>query len=307
MNWPVGSRGSWFCPRALSVASVLLLAIMTPEVAADGPPLARLLPANDLVTYLEHDGLAAHSTAWKATAAYDILGRTSCGAMLSDVTRQVIDNLFKEAPQRRFKGSEILAIEQHLVDQGFALASYAEEGCTSTVYVVKAAGKPGDRTIELVQRYVFTPDAPAPLPAPSVVRGRRVFTFGAQEPALAPRYNAIGFSGLLPRPAKSVTTWFEGNDLIVVDGPNSDAVFPSTVGEDPKNDHHAARHKARVAAVLDSIEGKRASIATHPGFVAAAAQGRDVAGFEPGGLFFDEMSKAGSELRVPVDRGEDQG
>ena len=300
MNWPVGTRGSRSCLRALSVASVLLLAIMNLEIAADGPPPARLLPANDLVTYLEHDGLAAHSAAWKATAAYDILGRTSCGAMVGDVMRQVIDNLFKEAPQRKFKGSEILAIEQHLVEQGFALACYAEDGDRSTVYVVKAAGKPGDRTIELVQRYVFTPDAPAPLPAPTIMRGRRVFKFGDQHDPDRQRArivptSTVGF--VMSSPERLVTTWFEGNDLIIVDGPNSGgsgsrlrwAKTPRSTSTQPGTRHASRRCSTRLMA--------SARIATHPAFVAAAAQGRDLAGFEPGGLFLDEMSKAGSEVR----------
>ena len=179
MNEPVGSRGSRPPARAVARTFVFLVATLPAANGADGSTAgSRLLPANELVGYIEYEGLAAHSAAWKATAAYDILGRTPSGAMLSDVMRQVLENLFTRVPDRKFNASEILAIEQHLVDHGFARAIYGGEGPQSTVYVLRDVGKPDEQKIKLVSRYVLMPNAPVPLPTASVVRGRRLFRFG---------------------------------------------------------------------------------------------------------------------------------
>jgi hypothetical protein len=50
------------------------------------------------------------------------------------------------------------------------------------------------------------------------------------------------------------------------------------------------RLEARVAAVLDTNEGKQLDASTHPGLVAARAEGRDLAGFDANGLFFAEST-----------------
>ena len=53
--------------------------------AGEASSLARYVPRDNLVFYLEYDGLDAHADAWRKTAAYKILNDTPAGAMLEDV------------------------------------------------------------------------------------------------------------------------------------------------------------------------------------------------------------------------------
>ena len=52
-----------------------------------------------------------------------------------------------------------------------------------------------------------------------------------------------------------------------------------------------SRHGARVTAVLDAIDGKQETVSAHPAYIAAGAQGRDLAGFEANGLFLGDVIK----------------
>ena len=82
---------------------------------------------------------------------------------------------------RAFSGSEMLGIQEHLVEHGFALAFYDEIGRTSTVFVIRAVGKQDAKQIERVRRYVFMSDETKPLPNSKPLRGRSVFKFGDQQ------------------------------------------------------------------------------------------------------------------------------
>ena len=291
-------RARW---KANLLGGLLLVAIIPAAAAADPPrSSSRLLPSGGLDFYVEYDGLSGHEKAWKATTAYDILGGTPSGAMLADVTRQLLDQFSRLAPDRKFSGAEILAIEEHLAAHGFALAEYDEDGSTSTVYVLKTVGKQDPKLIELVRRYILMPDKEQPLPPSTSVRGRALFKFGDEqdsgretkkEPEVIPTCADL-LRAIESGPPNRLTAWFEGNDLIVVHGPN-DELFPGN--EASKNDL-AARHKTRVAAVLDAIDGKRASVSTHPAYIAASTQGRDLAGFEANGLFLGEPGKTKNEM-----------
>jgi hypothetical protein len=273
--WRAWLRAALFC-------GLLLVAIVPVTSAADaGRSPSRLLPSNGLYSYVEYDGLNGHEKAWKATAAYDILGRTPSGAVLSEVMLKLLDELCKMTPDRKFSGAEILAIQEHMVAHGFALADYEEVGAASRVYVLKAVGKHDTKLIALVRRYILMPDDAGPLPPSSSVRSRAVFKFGGQEvsgreakeePDVAQTgADLFRILGLVIR--QRLTTWFEGTDLIIVQGP--DGLFP---GDKASRNDLAALHSARVTAVFDAIDGKGANVSAHSAYVAASAQGQDLAG-----------------------------
>ena len=281
------------------VSALVFIAITSNAVAtAPGRSPSQLLPSNGLCIYVEYDGLAAHSTAWKATAAYDILGKTSAGAMLSDVSRQLIDALSDIGSGRKLVSSEVIAIEEHLVDRGFAVAFYDDNGTTSRVILVRAAGKADAKKLDLIRRYVFMADEAKAISASTPLRGRAIVKFGNQydsDPKVgkadANPPSPFDFPGLpTTDSAKLISAWVEGEDLIIVQGPDPDREGVIR-GDGATEGDRAARHKAQVTAVLDAIDGVRPQIAAHPAFLAASAQGRDLGGFEANGLFLVEASQ----------------
>ena len=54
-------------------------------------PLARHVPRQKLLAYLEFDGLDAHTDAWRATAAYKLLSDTKLGSVIEDLALQGIE------------------------------------------------------------------------------------------------------------------------------------------------------------------------------------------------------------------------
>ncbi len=292
-----GLPGAWW--RSVVLGGIFLAAIAPMATAADAARSpSKLLPCSGLYLYLEYDGLAGHTAAWKATAAYDILGRTPVDGMLKQVTRQLFDDLFKMAPGRKFNGSELLAIGEHIFENGFAVAFYDDDGDRSTVLVLRAVEKNESKWVERTRRYVLMPDEAGPLPKSTSLRERNLFKFGDQpEPgkerekqAPASAVEAVSFRGVGTDSAKRLTVWLEGNDLIVVQGPDDDLADRFLArGASTKN--RATRHLERVTAVLDAIDGKQPSVSTHRAYQAASAQGRDLAGFEANGLFLVEETR----------------
>ena len=70
------------------------------EEPARPRPLAGYFPRQDLVVFVEFDGLDAHAEAWKKTAAYRLLNETSTGAMLEQVAIQLADRAFRASARR---------------------------------------------------------------------------------------------------------------------------------------------------------------------------------------------------------------
>ena len=104
-------------------------------------------------------------------------------------------------------------------------------------------------------------------------------------------------------PPAGLTWWLEGDSLILVKGPTADPL-DALRHPDRANRDLRAMHKARVSAVLDTVEGRRPNVAGHPAYLASMAEGRDLKGFEPTGLFFAErkdghgvLEREGERLR----------
>ncbi len=402
-------------PRPTPILAGFILLALIPAARGQAPakPPARLVPAEGLSAYLEYDGLDAHADAWKATTAHAILRDTPAGTTVAQVVQQLVDRALKETPGAELTGGDVVALHDHLLAHGFAVALYDEgEDQESAVFVLRGLGrkearerfgralrqmlgkeaaalKPTTIRGRAIYQLKHEPkpaadaDAAAPGPVPpgainalppepvaAPVYAANVLPAGvpvgappealalaprvdlpsvapaaapraaspnAPQPAPAPPAEAVGAApaplrlvpapaaaageapprvmpapaaaageapapvtpptlsfGVVARPAAAErpsadSWWFEGDDLIVVSGPSGEAA--AKPNGDAKKAAPAPR-KDRLAAVLDAIEGKRPDITTHPGYAAATAEGRSIAGFEPDGLFFVEIDTA---------------
>ena len=91
-----------------------------PAPADAGAKLARYVPREDLIVYLEFAGIDAHAEAWRKTAAHGLLNGTTLGAMLTDMARQVADQVGGGGPGQAVHGPDVLAMVEHGVRHGFA-------------------------------------------------------------------------------------------------------------------------------------------------------------------------------------------
>src|SRR5438045_2344030 len=84
------------------LARAALIGLLGLVVTADAPgqespkavrptPLARYFARQDLVVYIEFDGVDAHRDAWRKTAAYRLLNETTTGAMLEASIARLVD------------------------------------------------------------------------------------------------------------------------------------------------------------------------------------------------------------------------
>ena len=97
----------------------VLLAVTAIARAQAPEPLARYVPADGLAALVEHDGVAGHAQAWKATAAYKMLNETSLGAMIEDIAVQLADRGLQTAPEAPLSGKELVALLSYLIEKGF--------------------------------------------------------------------------------------------------------------------------------------------------------------------------------------------
>ena len=289
--------------RILTWGLFLIACPMVATAAEPAPAPTRYVPSKGLAAYVEYDGIDAHAEAWKATAAYAILHRTTAGEMTAEVARQVIDRMLKSAPGTEIRGADLLHLLGRVAGRGLSLAIYDEgDGRASGVLVLNGLGRVDARErFERMVRLLGRVDGEDPSIATTRFRGR---DFYQMRKKIAPKPEddfpvPPAPEGLVPeRTAKAAlfkeTWWFEGDDLILVEGPaRVEPASPAKPGE-AKPDALAKLPPTlpvRVADVLDTIEGTQTSVATHPGRVAALAEGGDIKGFEASGLFFVDVSR----------------
>ncbi|MHB1558365.1 MAG: hypothetical protein ACYC61_12970, partial [Isosphaeraceae bacterium] len=270
----------------VTALATLLVLILLPGLARSEEPKSdphRFFPASGLIAYAEFDGLRAHTKAWEATAAYAMLARTPAGAMMTDLATQVLDRLVKLDPSIKWTGADLVALEDHVVHQGFAIAYRRAGDDESIILVVRGAGQAATR--ERFERILGLAEARAgreKSPAVSKIHGREMFrwmaatTTPADDPLAARRGRDI--------PESRLSAWFEKDDMLLVASVPSDHVVEPGKQPDDTNGRD-------IATVLDTIEGKHPDVATHPGYVSAVAEGKDVTGFEGDGLFFIELGE----------------
>ncbi|MGO9922352.1 MAG: DUF1559 domain-containing protein [Isosphaeraceae bacterium] len=102
---------------------------------------ARYVPRQDLVFFLEFDGLDARSAAWRASAAYKLLNETKLGALIEDLAAQGIDLAQQSAAaEQRVKASDIMGQLKRLARDGFVVAMSGAVPNDSRVIVVLPKG-----------------------------------------------------------------------------------------------------------------------------------------------------------------------
>jgi hypothetical protein len=298
------------------------------------PSTSRLLPARALTFYIEYDGLDAHSEAWKATAAYSLIHQQPTGQMVADISKQVIDRIRKAIPDAKLTGDDVVAIHDYLFQNGFTIAVYDHgQGVGSGVLVLRGFGrKDASERFGRLARLFYEADG-RKIPNPIKLRGRDLYRPMPDPKAKdkdkdkdkdKPNPDAallrlpagnIPPAGYLPPPGVEIvpappdddgpkvapicdldeTWWFEGDDLIIIEGPS-----PAPPGEKKPD---AAKVEApaptldAVALVLDAIEGKVPNASTHPAYKAALTEGSDIVGFESNGFFFLEPVNGGGLLQ----------
>ncbi len=103
--------------------------------------LARYVPKDDLIVFLEFDGLDAHSAAWKNSATYKILTETKTGALVEDIATQLLEKAIADSPiPNKPSPAELLAAFKFLMHKGFAAGVYGKlPAIPSGVIVVRGA------------------------------------------------------------------------------------------------------------------------------------------------------------------------
>jgi len=95
--------------------------------ATSDMPLARFVPRDNLIFYVDFDGLDAHAEAWQKTAAYKMLNQTPLGVMLEEVAAQLLDKALESLPNRKLTGAEIVTLVKLMARKGWVLALNANQ------------------------------------------------------------------------------------------------------------------------------------------------------------------------------------
>ncbi|WP_435019668.1 hypothetical protein TA3x_001415 [Tundrisphaera sp. TA3] len=151
-----------------------------PSPGADANSLARFVPKDDTVLYLEFDGLDAHDAAWQRTAAYKILNATSAGGMIRDVLTQLLDKL--KVPG----GGRNLALVEHALRAGFVVAAGGKMETDQPFHIVVVIRKAfSNRDVRPALAYALSSlDAPETKAKAVVRQGHKVMS-GTLDPGMA--------------------------------------------------------------------------------------------------------------------------
>ena len=111
------------------------------KTATQTTSLARFVPRQDLLFYLEFDGVDAHATAWCATSAYKLLNETKLGVLLEDLASQGLELAQQSvAPANRIKGAEVVALLKHHGPAGICVRGIGQSAQRHTGHPGVAAG-----------------------------------------------------------------------------------------------------------------------------------------------------------------------
>lgn len=309
--------------RPTVAVGLLALFVATATPAAEPRPSpSRYVPAEGLIALLEYDGLDAHRAAWEATAARGLLRDTPAGALLTDLATQALDRALKDGSGLKLRGADLVALHDHVARHGLAMAVNETPAKTAAtvLFVFNGLGRGEPR--RLVERAIatsmFNPLGQAP--QPTTIEGRPVFMVGSggedntfqDRSKVTPPAPAVAVPAGVPVAVPAPTlpaappglfnlphepwfsVWFEGDDVCLVVG-RGDEVAPPPAPESGKKPSPRT-HAGVVAHVIATIAGRRPNAVSHPGRLAALAEGGDLAGFEASGLLVVEPGKDGRRL-----------
>ena len=198
----------------------LALIVSTARAGQGDGPASRYVAAEDLVAYVQFDGLDSHGDAWEATAMRSILEDTTTGAMLRTLAGQLLDGSTAAAPGMPVSGDQITAITEHLTSRGFVLAVHGPlgEDPPAVTLVLPGAGEgPAAPAFQALLRAAVPRDV-----APQTLTRQD----GRKLSVVRPDGGAEG----------GWAYWTEGKDLILVAGRGefgAEPVFAAMAGETP--------------------------------------------------------------------------
>ena len=205
--------------RALVLGTALILAVGPGQVDAQAPakaaPLARYVPREELAAYLEFDGLDAHRTAWKGSAAYKLLNETGLGPLIEDLVRQLM--MMSQAP---IQPGDVIGGFEQLAREGMVVGLWGKDPEDLHVVTVLRGGGKAElrRLIDLA------------------TQGGRPVVAGAEKP------------GRTIRQIGNASCWFEKDDFVATD--QADEIVAVLDGKGPNAIDHPLR-----AAILKGEAG----------------------------------------------------
>ncbi len=220
-------------PRFLVAAWVgggSLALAQTPSTDAYEP--AKLVAAQNLIYYVEFDGLDAHADGWRKTAAARILNETSTGAMLEDLFVQGFPKNLLE----NVTSAEKWKLVQHVAHAGFTMALNMGPD---------ADNKPNGAAVFVVRK-AFSNKELRPVVA-RILQG--LSKTGVKPQGMIKSGHKIVTGQMSQGPYAWWVEETKQEDLIFVSGPPQAAEF-----------------------VLDVLDGKKPSVLTHPDRVELLAQ-----------------------------------
>ncbi len=212
-----------FLRPAGTVALVMLLAVSA--AGQDAGNGAKYVPSQDLIGYLEWDGLDAHADAWKKTAASRVLNETTTGAMFEQIISQLADSMPAGPQGRAVTGAEAAEMVEHVVHKGLVLGIAGkpkQDKDPRITAVIRGAG--AGRPRALFEKLIRQNDR-GQVPQTRNVGGRELTLFGE---------------------APQVAYFVEGDDLVVVSGDletGIERVMQAIAGDAPSAADHPIRQE----------------------------------------------------------------
>jgi hypothetical protein len=234
-------------------------------------PLARFVPRDNLIFYVQFDGLDAHAAAWQKTVAYRMLNSTPLGAMLEDVAAQLLEKPLSGIPNRKLMGADVVNLVKAMAHRGWALSVSASKDAKTPVLGT------------LVLRGLAAKDL-RPL------SGKLMGMFmGNDKPRIERRGDRplVMLSGASGQP--SGVWWTEKDDLVLgLTGPaDADAIIAALDGKTPSATDHA------VLGEITRTDGSFVPLMA--AFIDPAAVPPPPPGLTAGPVYalFDQLRKAG--------------
>jgi len=176
-----------------------------PPASALTESLARYVPRQDLVFYLEFQGLDLHAAAWHRTAAYRLLSETQFGTLLEDLAIQAIEVYEETSPAtKRFKGVDAVETVKRIARHGFVLAVFGNPRTRwNYVVVLRNADRPEVKSALQLLATSWTGEAEEKPEATSFEKGGRT----------------------LQRLRSGYVYWVEKSDLVITGETEADEIL----------------------------------------------------------------------------------
>jgi prepilin-type processing-associated H-X9-DG protein len=189
---------------------------------AGAGPMARFVPRQDLIFYLQFDGLDAHAATWKKSAAYKLLNDTKLGALLKDMAAQAIDLAQQSVPPGKgARGAQVVEQLERIAREGFVCAVWGKVPNESRFVVVlrHADGPQISRLLDAAGSASAPEKAAEDARPASIARAGRTL-------------HALGKDGVW---------WLEKGDLVLTGKDKADEILAVLDGKQPSALDHPLR------------------------------------------------------------------